>query len=489
MGEDMAKGMEKVPETGIYILDGIPGAGKSYAAVQQIIDEVTLNRRVVYTNLPLKLKTVRAYLYLVGRYQLKMSRADARVLSKYVRPLRQDHFRAFCLRLADIDRRADEIMGASGSNTFAADGTFDERVARDQARAVVAEEQGPEVLTGSGANWLPPMAVLVIDELHKWFPNATQSKEPREILGYTTMHRHMMHKLFVLSQRAMNVSISFRTNCQEFWRVENLRRHRAVYFIRWPFLLIKVSRFASHECRNGEPQQGVLAHSTDVYWPRWTGGVIFRLYDSHSHVMDVDQAGRVVKSLMAEVAESKLEGSAKMQMPKATMDRVLDWMLYKFWRLFSWPLRHWKFLGLLLVVWWMAGGPGGSGAEVAESEAGSAESAAVASTQPADRGKVYVELQGVCAEGALVNGKLVAVGSVFEGMELVRVDAASGYSLWRVGDRGFVWSVQRGVQSIGDAVGGSSGVGAWFARSGGTVGGVVTEIGGPGEGPSTGVRD
>lgn len=451
----MGKGLQKVPETGIYLVHGQPGSGKSYGAVKQIIDEVVKSRRIVYTNLPLRFKTMRAYLSLRARADLRLDRHDARRLGLFVRPLTEAHFLAFCRRLRAIDRKAGEILRETGGNSFSELPEFAERKAREAARQWVSDNVveelddqkkpytvgGPEILTGRGANWIPPMAALYIDELHKWFPNATVSKEPGEVLAYTSMHRHMMHKVVCLTQDVANVSVSFRRMAVEFCTVRNLKQTQFLWGTKWPVLVMTSTRYYAGDVRTGELRRGAKALGHGMEIPYFDGGVIFRLYDSHSHVVSLEAARESVRALHREISAAG-GGGFKMRMPRTAWDRVADAWLGFWARLILWPLRRWKWAIVLFIGLYVAYAAGGGGVEKPKVGKASASrsghgSAVVAATSRPALGSVV--LSGITNKGVVVDGQYVKVGGSWSGYRLAGCNVEEACTLWVDSPGGVLW--------------------------------------------------
>ena len=444
-----------------------------------IADFVRKEERFVYTNLPLRWKAFRAYIYLKAR-QRDIPRWKAKLLSTLVRPVSKDHFQRFVERLDWIDNRKGELLAACGSTSIAEAGTFRERECIAQAREDACkpdcrnpfcsewcDEQGrglgPEVITGEGANWIPPKSVIFLDELHKWYGNGHVERCPREILSYCTMHRHLFHRVYCLTQRAGNVAKPFRDMAEEYIKITNLAKTKMLGFLRWPFTMFRQSRFYREDILGDEIRPGAKALDCRLVIPAFGAKVFFRLYDSHSHVYTEAEANQKVGAMKSEVFVPRnerdrrefergkaLEAKRKrwkgddMKMPK-TWDERLLWLVWRIvagpWR---WAWRH-KFaalllLGILYAVYFAGKGDSDRPAAVV----GQAE--AIAASQPAAlRPRIIVS--GITAKGVVINGRLVKIGEEVEGCELVGTSIRKRSAVWKMGDGvGFVTDL--GVERV-----------------------------------------
>ncbi len=443
--------MAGIASTGIYVVCGKPGSGKSYTLVRMMLEEILRAGRVVYTNLPIEWKTTRAYIMRRAHYLGGWSKGKARVRANYIRPLTKDHFERFTRRLSRLDEISEGIQESSGvANDLTANPEFLEEQARERARLQVIEEMGPEIVSGPGANWIPPLSVVMLDELHKWYGNASRQKEPEEILKYTSMHRHLLHKVYVISQRAKNVSLSFREMAAEFWLVENLRNTRGLWAFKFPLQAFRVAKFYSGDVRNGEISPGTRPLSVRTFFPQGGNKVFFRLYRSHAHLVSLEAAHKEAASLRA-----GLEGRQNMDMPKSTEKRLWLWSQFLWW-----PTRKIKYmipLAIVAMFAWSAGRAAGGGDRGDLAQAGQVPAASVdLSRSDESTGPEWdFTLGSLSSDGVFVNGQLVQIGGRYAEFELVRVQVATGWTVWRFGDfmfmrhvDGRLWADERFMERL-----------------------------------------
>jgi hypothetical protein len=253
-------------QTGVEMIYGIPGSGKSLMALRRLLDVMRVLRRPVYTNLPLQFPVVRAWLRKQGGEQL----------AKLIVPLDRAHFAAFIARFARrrafID--AARLQGIRGT----------------QAETHFLQENGPDVLRGPGANWIPAGACIIIDEVHHWFPNPAINKatapEPPELLAYLTMHRHVQHWVWCITQDARQVSTTFKSLASLCWKVWAKDSEPLAFGLTFRTFGLRVLAYAAYPpeaWRDGEPDG--TPGDQFLLFPqlpntRW----LFRLYRSFTHV-------------------------------------------------------------------------------------------------------------------------------------------------------------------------------------------------------------
>ncbi len=424
--------MGKIAKTGIFVVFGIPGSGKSYALVRNLLDEVASTYRPVYTNLHLKFGPIRAFLYRHFRYKRYKSKGESRVLANLIRPLTRDHFDRFCKRLAWIDAEAERIKDSGDlgedAGSFSDKPSFVDTEARRLAMARADSVLGPTIITGKGANWIPPKAILYLDELHKWYGNAQiAGKEPLEILAYTSMHRHMQHLVYVISQRAMNISISFRAMAKEFWKTDNLENVRAFWFFKFPVQIFRLLKFYTNDIQNGEPAVGAEPVGYRWFFPYLRGSVFFRLYESHSHMGSEDEAENQRLSILNEVDPTGR--LASMKIPRTFGGHIVDIV-----KKACWPLKTWR-RWLLLVFVFLLGALYGPRRDMPPEVVFSPPVAVVEGPSEEPKPLVFdFTITGVSSSGVFVDGDFIPVGeSIYEALELVQIDPVSRWSVWRLG--------------------------------------------------------
>lgn len=284
--------------TGIEIWEGSPGSGKSYGVTERLLSAVLYQRRVVYTNLPLRLKVVRRYLEIKGK-----EKASAR----YVRALNVDHFLRFLVRNEAFTQFREKLKASALK-----DSEIERRFER---------EYGPHVYSGEDANWFEPGAVFLLDELHRWFSQRTQDKEPAELLTYLTMHRHHLHWLIVMTQNRMQLSVPWRENAICVVHCVNKAELPFLWSIKFPLPAFSYSEYPKEmidiHSRKIDPNIRPASHTLRV--PFLNGGLIWRLYDSFTHLGNQRSLERKVRD-----AQKRIEGEhyREKKMPKRSTSIV-----------------------------------------------------------------------------------------------------------------------------------------------------------------------
>lgn len=251
---------QKPLTTGIWFWDGLPGSGKSFGAVDLIINTILEQRRPVYTNLPLKFRVISTYLAIRGM--------DRR-LASYILPLTQDHFFRFLTRNEERQEFV-ERMKQDG-------------VAEAHAGRMYDVTAGSGIIRGSEADWLPAGAVVVIDEAHLWFDQKRQRDEVSGLLRYVTMHRHHMHWVHVLSQDKMQVSLTWRRNCELVVHCTDKRKLPFMFGLALPIAAFAYEYWPK-EYADSQNTGGMRPVKTEVRIPAISGGLIWRFYSSFVHM-------------------------------------------------------------------------------------------------------------------------------------------------------------------------------------------------------------
>jgi len=462
-------GVKPLP-TGIYGIIGAPGAGKSFKAVREIANRACKTPRPIYTNIPIVPKKLRAYIYCKLPKKVR-GHAARRARANLVKPITQRHFTAFCLRLAKVDNTAEQIMDewgldAEGDGEMA---DFYQTKARNEAMARVAAEDGPPVIQGSEADWIPPGSILFLDELHKWFPSRNYKDEAAEILAFTSMHRHCQLMVFVLSQRWMNISLSFRSMATEVWYCMNWAKAPIMGFIRlsnW----INVFRYVHYngediEERTGAPRIGAKPVWSEMIWPELSGAPEFACYKSYSHAGTLEEQQAEIERVtmammgMSEDAIKKAEQQKETDMAKK---QHLGKRINK-------GVTVAGFAGLAFMIGRCSAPPTEviverEATETAEDAEQFAEGEDVAVELVTQQGPTPAQEQqaetttppqpptwadkrasGISRQGVMIEGRAYELGEAFGGdLLLVAVDAEIGSSIWISPDGGvYHWRVGR----------------------------------------------
>lgn len=269
--------LARIP-TGVEVITGIPGAGKSFVAVDELLRTILEDRRPVFTNLPMVFPVLRRWLEQRG----------GKPLAGLIYELDEEHFRAFLVRVTAYqkERNAAKVHAKRAGGVFNA-GKFE----RD-----FCERHGPHILRRDPAsddtpNWILPTALTIVDEVHHWFSakgTAAEKREPEpaELLSYITMLRHHCHRLLVLSQDKMQFTHTIRRLAKLEWRVSSQGEYKLAWGIKFKHLGIggiRLEKWLPDADTSNVPELrvprsvAIIFHSAP--WHRWK----FRLYESYTH--------------------------------------------------------------------------------------------------------------------------------------------------------------------------------------------------------------
>ncbi len=400
----MAK-QRRLPKTGIEIVEGLPGSGKTYHAVKTLCENVLWERRPVYTNLPLRLRVVRRYLRIKG---------DDPILARYVQPLTEDHLKRFFERNAAMAKFRMAHKSHWGE---------------PRIRAEFCKEHGPHVIDYDGdgePNWFPPGAMIVIDEAHLWFDYRQQQREAPEILLYTSMHRHHMHRIILITQDKQQVSISWRRNAVEVLHAADKRRIPFLFGLRVPLMGFS---YEVYPAEMGDMKDARVKPVREwVTWPRWGGMWVFRLYDSHTHMGSRRHLHKGLDDVRASIegGERSREEETETQTEASDMGKRTA---IKFWP---------ALLVVVLLACIVTGCLWGGGDD--EPDVPSEPVKGTTRDKPTGRPDYtppgFPDFgPGVIGDGyVVIDGQVYEHGSNVRGFTLERTDNAKGLSFWRGGD-------------------------------------------------------
>lgn len=276
----------------VSMVEGLPGSGKSLMLTEKALNYIKL-RRPVYTNLPLKFRVMRSWLY----------RRGGPAFANLIQPLTRAHFLAFCER-QDLYAKFKAECRLSGIHQH-----------REHVR-LFKLKHGPNILHGPGANWIPPYAVLIIDECHHWFSAKDQMVrgdgrgESPYLLAYLTMHRHHGHDLWFATQDKMQVSVTVRRLSAEFWLVRDIAKvpvWQGLHFGMLGMKMLEYKRFNAFDYDKDTLDKCTPIQSFWV-WPglpsrKW----IFRLYESFTHAGSLRELRAQLEMARDDAGVSQLE--------------------------------------------------------------------------------------------------------------------------------------------------------------------------------------
>ena len=273
---------------GIEIIEGLPGSGKTFFAVKRVLRVIREQKRPVYTNLPLRMKVVKARLRNIGGEEL----------ASLIRPLNEHHWRSYLRRhqeYTELLERHAKISPADEDEKFIQDlaevtGRTPEAIRAqhsihpNQMRAYFISKHGDDVYEGPEANEIPAFAVIVIDEVQNWHSMIDQSRDPdrQKLLQYISKHRHSLHWLWVITQDCRNISIEFRRQAHSIWKVMSLGDQQLAWGLKFKHLRINATLYKryTHEQwemkdRNGDTNAETFILYTKLPWLR----KIYRYYE------------------------------------------------------------------------------------------------------------------------------------------------------------------------------------------------------------------
>ena len=186
-------------DTGVELVTGIPGSGKSFFLVERLIKWITLHKRPVYTNLPLIHRVLRQYLRIKG----------GELCANLVFELTEQRLNTF---LDGFSSRQVYISDALTS------GTSRSKAIADWERA------NPNFLDW----WIPAGSILAVDEAHHWYPNPALSNvrkpEPPSLMTFLTMHRHGQYLVVFATQAERQLSTTVKSLCSTRFQVRRWDR-------------------------------------------------------------------------------------------------------------------------------------------------------------------------------------------------------------------------------------------------------------------------
>jgi hypothetical protein len=424
----------KPPQTGVCIVEGLPGSGKSFEAVVRLTRRIQSSRRPHFTNLPLRHRTLKEYLKLQG---------GERAL-QYVQPLTEEHFKSFIRRFAAFA----ELLEAQRAE--------EAHVSIEAVQREFVEELGPNIWRhergGEKPNWIPFGSVILIDELHKWFPQERQKQNAEldeALRGFVTMHRHGLYLIELLTQNPMQIDIVFRRNCIEYVHCIDKRKLPFLFGIPLPIPAFFYQLYPAEllEQANGPFKPKPLRSWIRV--PALNGGLIWRLYDSFSHV---GGARRLNKAM--EQTRQQIEGEHYV----AGFDQKVDTMLRRRrWMVFG--LVKWALIFGVCFLAYLQGSRSPNSAvaadsatesdveapelprpnigeavrqRVAERHSAAVRQTAIARTQDVPRGRLAV----IGRDYVVIDAKLLRVGEGHADLRLADIDVRERVTFWTDDDGG-----------------------------------------------------
>lgn len=420
----------KPPECQLRVAEGLPGAGKSFFLVRRTLKIILEEKRPVYTNLPIRFRVFRQYL---------RNRAGEQY-ANLITELTDAHWFAFLKR-----NKAKQEFQQAYKTQCKIDGTVFRRPKFERDWLAHA---GPDVLRpGEGVqpNWIPPLAVIIIDEVQHWHPmeKNVKGEDAEGLKAYLTMMRHHLHDVWVASQVFGNVSKAMRDMARQFMRVKSLSDRRLVFNLRLRHFGIRAIQYSlfskeqidAQKSSRGETDFGGTPIEAELLYPampknRW----IFRLYDSFTHVESPRRMLANLRAVQSDAGITALEDAAKQERIESREDisvKLLRW----FMKSIGWIIL----LGVGLVAGALVNTNSLPGPEDRPDVAAQRVATDAADPWwPHDLG-----LRGITAKGVYTSDGHVAVGGSYGTGRLRAVDVAERRSLWIVGDGLWLWELGR----------------------------------------------
>ncbi|MEM1107110.1 MAG: zonular occludens toxin domain-containing protein [Planctomycetota bacterium] len=444
--------------TGIAGVIGKPGHGKSYCMAAMMVYQVVTQRRPVYTNLPIEWDAMRNHI----RDQAYGSDDYRDALPKLIRKMSKQHFERFMLRLQAVCRRSEEIKDdlnllvdpelnealSRVDDQTELDGEIDAAAWR-QACDEQTVSAGPVIYYGPGANWVPPGTVFVLDELHKWFNSRGYRNEDQAVQDFTSMHRHLQARIFIITQRWLNVSLSFRSMTDDLVLLKNFGRVNfgPIKPADWGWNIFRARwvRADDYDESLEAIKPGRHAFATDWYVPNIMARhrEIFDIYRSTSHAGGIEEQHEELKRVRTEMVGTDAIETDYEEVEYEMKRAKTAWFL---------PMVMGFCMGLL-VTFVMTPDVEDAVDRMAEKQY-EIQQTSIATIQAADHDEdeeatepeldpwMRHKVTGVTASGAFIENTFYALGDTYDVLQLLRLNATTGKTYWHHADgRVVIWAV------------------------------------------------
>lgn len=256
-------------QTGVELVTGIPGAGKSYFLVERLLTWILRQQRPVYTNLPLKHRVIRRYL------RIKGGEACAGLIHDLT------------------EARANKFIDKFGQRqNFIANGLTEGVYSRSEL--IRRWEAMQDDLDDW---WIPAGSVICIDEAHHWYPNPALKNvvkvEPPALMTYLTMHRHGQYLCIFATQAERQLSTTIKSLCGTRYLVRRWDREPLFMGISMEFLGLPILRYELYQGED-DPEKTKPMDIFTRFPSLPMGQILFRLYDSFTHSGGKYEAQRAV---------------------------------------------------------------------------------------------------------------------------------------------------------------------------------------------------
>lgn len=416
--------MPKVPDHRCEIMEGLPGAGKSFALVRMMIDIITQQKRPVYAgNFPLKFKVFRRY--------MKLRHGEE--YANLVFELTLDHWKRFLARqdkLAKFRSEYRDLCAREGK-----------RYSNATADRLFFEESGPHIsrpAPGQVANWVEPWAFIFIDEAQMWHAAVAVGGKREDdhatleaqFKSYLSHHRHHHHDLMFATQAFENLNHTLRRIYRTRWVVRNMGQMKLFGGLKLGDLGIKFIAYAAWPKElydswrgSGLPKDPIFHKNLFPQLPQYQ--VYFRLYQPFTHAGSAREQFRRLKQIQCEAGVDDEAIAARMNAEeREPMHKFLR-------RIVRWLLTGAVFATIGLIT----------GTQMGKSSMRE-EQAQLVATRESDDAPFAREDQQITAFGpgrVVIGPESVSIGGTWQTATLRVVDIRSRRSLWSSPAGVWVW--------------------------------------------------
>lgn len=457
----------KPPECQLRVVEGLPGAGKSFFLVKQTADVILREKRPVYTNLPIRFRVFRTWL---------RNRAGEQYANLIVE-LTEAHWTAFLKRnKAKQEYQQQYKTDCKNSGVPFRRGAFErawiEKAGRDilrpgqikdelrieythafEAEGVEYEEHWFESWYESATkdidtqpNWIPPLSVVIIDEVQHWHPMERNIKQndAEGLKAYLTMMRHHLHDVWVATQVWGNVSKTMRDLARQFMRVQSLSERKVLYGVRYKHLGLRGISYALYSIEQlnaqlskggAEDDFGSTPLKSELCFPGLPWHQFwFRLYDSFTHVESPRRMLEKLKRMQAEAGIHDLEAHIEASRQSMKEDR-----LKKF--------AKWCMTLITLTCVMIMGTTVGAAVVGQNPQQLAEDGKPIQATPGVNDGEVVQwwpedgRVTGIGSKGVMTTNGDVQIGGRFGNGRLRHADAVGRRTLWVAGDNVWVWKL------------------------------------------------
>jgi len=285
--------------TGVELVTGIPGSGKSFFMVERLLSWILVEKRPVYTNLPLIERTLKKYL------EIKGGKECAGLIYNLTEERFNKFIEAFGLRQKVIENSI--LEGTSRSE------------------AIRKWEDDNE---GYLDWWIPAGSVIAIDEAHHWYPNpalkSVIKREPEFLMTFLTMHRHGQYLLVIATQAERQLSNTIKSLCSTRYVVKRWDREPLIAGISLEFIGFPILRYEKYQGED-DPERTKPLQIFTRFPKLFMYQYIFRLYESFTHSGGRNEANIEVLKKREEAGIKEVEKVPKNNYIKRVTKTIFKW--------------------------------------------------------------------------------------------------------------------------------------------------------------------